>query len=39
MEQYIYDKNNSLWYVHFYNYERINMKDGLTPHEIRCKAA
>lgn len=26
-------------YVHFYNYERINLKDGLTPHEIRSKTA
>ena len=26
-------------YVHFYNYERINLKDGLTPVEIRSKAA
>ena len=26
-------------YVHFYNYERINMKNGLTPFEIRSKAA
>lgn len=26
-------------YVHFYNYERINLKDGLTPFEIRSKAA
>lgn len=26
-------------YVHFYNFERINLKDGLTPHEIRSKAA
>ena len=26
-------------YVQFYNFERINMKDGLTPHEIRSKAA
>lgn len=26
-------------YVQFYNYERINMKDGLTPFEIRSKAA
>ena len=25
-------------YVHFYNYERINLKDGLTPVEIRSKA-
>ena len=24
-------------YVHFYNYERINLKDGLTPVEIRSK--
>ena len=26
-------------YVHFYNLERINLKDGLTPYEIRSKAA
>ena len=26
-------------YVQFYNFERINLKDGLTPHEIRSKAA
>ena len=26
-------------YVHFYNFERINMKNGLTPFEIRSKAA
>ncbi|MBP3655153.1 MAG: IS3 family transposase, partial [Clostridia bacterium] len=26
-------------YIHFYNYERINLKDGLTPVEIRSKAA
>lgn len=26
-------------YIHFYNYERINLKDGLTPAEIRSKAA
>ncbi len=26
-------------YVQFYNYERINIKDGLTPFEIRSKAA
>ena len=26
-------------YVHFYNFERINLKDGLTPYEIRSKAA
>lgn len=25
-------------YVHFYNYERINLKNGLTPYEIRSKA-
>jgi transposase InsO family protein len=25
-------------YVYFYNYERINLKDGLTPFEIRSKA-
>ncbi|MBP3752988.1 MAG: IS3 family transposase [Pyramidobacter sp.] len=25
-------------YVHFYNYERITMKNGLTPFEIRSKA-
>ena len=25
-------------YIHFYNYERINLKDGLTPVEIRSKA-
>ena len=25
-------------YVHFYNYERINLKNGLTPFEIRSKA-
>lgn len=26
-------------YIQFYNFERINLKDGLTPHEIRSKAA
>ena len=26
-------------YIHFYNFERINLKDGLTPVEIRSKAA
>lgn len=26
-------------YVHFYNFERINLKNGLTPNEIRSKAA
>lgn len=26
-------------YVHFYNYKRIDLKDGLTPVEIRSKAA
>ena len=26
-------------YIHFYNYERINLKDGLTPFEIRSKTA
>ena len=26
-------------YVYFYNYERINLKNGLTPDEIRSKAA
>ena len=26
-------------YVQFYNFERINLKDGLTPFEIRSKAA
>ena len=26
-------------YVQFYNNERINLKDGLTPYEIRSKAA
>ncbi len=26
-------------YVHFYNFERINLKNGLTPFEIRSKAA
>ena len=26
-------------YVAFYNYERINLKNGLTPFEIRSKAA
>ena len=25
-------------YVQFYNFERINMKNGLTPFEIRSKA-
>ena len=25
-------------YVHFYNFERINLKNGLTPNEIRSKA-
>ena len=26
-------------YVYFYNYERISLKNGLTPVEIRSKAA
>lgn len=26
-------------YVHFYNFQRINLKNGLTPFEIRSKAA
>ena len=26
-------------YVQFYNFERINLKDGLTPYEIQSKAA
>lgn len=26
-------------YIHFNNHERINLKDGLTPIEIRSKAA
>lgn len=26
-------------YVHFYNYQRINIKNGLTPSKIRSKAA
>ena len=26
-------------YVFFYNNERINLKNGLTPNEIRSKAA
>ena len=26
-------------YMHFYNFERINMENGLTPDEIRSKAA
>ena len=26
-------------YVQFYNFERINLKDVLTPYEIRSKAA
>ena len=26
-------------YVHFYNFQRINLKNGLTPLEIRCKTA
>ena len=26
-------------YVYFYNYERINLKDGLSPVETRSKAA
>ena len=26
-------------YVHFYNFERIDLKNGLTPFEIRSKAA
>ena len=25
--------------IHFYSYELINLKDGLTPIEIRSKAA
>lgn len=25
-------------YMHFYNFERINMENGLTPVEIRSKA-
>ncbi len=26
-------------YMHFYNFERINMENGLTPDEIRSKTA
>ena len=26
-------------YIQFYNFERINLKNGLTPAEIRSKAA
>ena len=26
-------------YIQFYNFERINLKCGLTPYEIRSKAA
>jgi len=26
-------------YIYFYNFERINLKNGLTPAEIRSKAA
>jgi len=26
-------------YVHFYNFERISLKNGLTPVEFRSKAA
>lgn len=26
-------------YVYFYNFERINLKDGLTPYQIRSKTA
>ncbi|WP_423826346.1 IS3 family transposase [Selenomonas artemidis] len=26
-------------YVQFYNYERIQLKSGLTPYEIRSKTA
>ena len=26
-------------YVHFYNFDRISLKNGLTPIEIRCKTA
>ncbi|MFR6102780.1 MAG: IS3 family transposase [Christensenellales bacterium] len=26
-------------YVHFCNFERINFKNGLTPYEIKSKAA
>ena len=26
-------------YIHFYNFERISLKNGLTPVEIRSKAA
>ncbi len=26
-------------YVQFCNFERINLKDGLTPYQIRSKAA
>ena len=26
-------------YIHFYNFQRIDMKKGLTPFEIRSKAA
>jgi hypothetical protein len=25
-------------YVHFYNFQRINLKNGLTPDEIRSKS-
>lgn len=28
-----------LEYVHFNNFERISLKNGFTPVEIRCKAA
>ena len=26
-------------YVHFYNFDRISLKNGLTPIEFRCKTA
>lgn len=26
-------------YIYFYNFERITLKNGLTPNEIRSKAA
>ncbi|WP_368845958.1 IS3 family transposase [Selenomonas sputigena] len=32
-------KETTAQYVHFYNYERIQLKSGLTPYEIWSKTA
>lgn len=34
-----YDNAAMAEYMQFYNFERINMENGLTPDEIRSKAA